>query len=349
MAERLAGELTSGSVGLIHVRLYRPFAVKQFLQTLPSSTVKVCVVDQTNGALFADVAAALHSEAQAKSPTLVHAKVSPTKGFTPVMAELVWNQVHFKAAQASFDVSDDPDGKWTKTSDLLSQATLWSFGSQPDRAAVKASAEVLGPRLHMFVQQLDSYDRLNPSVHCSELRFSSIPIQAEYPIGDADVVVCDNPSVLLLPQYRVVSRLKKGGHIVLNTAWTLNEIEDTFTGELKHHVAAKEATLHVIDASAIATRYGGSQADSVWLLQAIILMLCESSSMSYRQAVDHLDGIIRASFESVQVAQNLLWADPRGQFKEAHLHSVLPNGRMAEIPRDIATNEQRRHGTSPHV
>lgn len=304
MAERLSGKLTNGSVGLIHVRLYRPFSAKLFLQALPSSTVKICVVDQTKGALFGDVAAALHSEAQAKSPLLVHAKVCPSKSFTPVMASQVWNQVHFKSAQASFEVTDDREGKWTKTSDLLSQATLWTFGHQPNSPALRASAEVLGPRLHLFVQQLNSYDKLNPSVHRSELRFSSIPIQAEYPIGDADVVVCDNPSVLLLPQYKVIQRLKKGGHLVLNTAWSLSEIEDTFTGEVKRHVAEMDATLHVIDASAIATRYGGTQADSVWLLQAVILMLCESSSMSYRQAVHHLDSIIRESFDSVQVAQN---------------------------------------------
>lgn len=55
----------NGDVGLINVRLYRPFSVKLFLDCLPSSVKKICVVDQTNGALFGDVAAALHSEAQA--------------------------------------------------------------------------------------------------------------------------------------------------------------------------------------------------------------------------------------------------------------------------------------------
>lgn len=242
---------TKTKVGVLKVRLLRPWSSSHLLASLPKTIRRICVLDQQlneagigQGPLFLDVASAFHSEAQWVTPLLISGFVvgATNSGFTTPMAVAIFRNLASENPKTRFVVGSlastcastiSPmllqntfDDLSTKTaSALVKQVVSWSLRrSNPlDTPALRIAASILGTQLGFFVQQFDSYDSqsgnnkndsqssLSGYVSKTDLRFGPLEITSEYSVTHADCVACDNASLLLLPQYGVTKAFSEKG------------------------------------------------------------------------------------------------------------------------------------------
>lgn len=257
-------------VGLIKVRLYRPFVSKYLLDVMPKSVKTISVLDRTKEPgsigepLYLDVVAALSGTEFGHIPVYggryglgskdtnssqiiaVYRNMQntePKKRFTIGIVDDVTN--------LSLEIKDTPD----TTPKGIKSCKFWGLGSDGTVGANKNSIKIIGDHTDMYAQGYFAYDsKKSGGITISHLRFGDKPIKSTYYVNQADFVACHNPSYV--GRYDMVSDLKKGGKFLLNCAWDDKELENRLPNKMKKFMADNDIKFYVIDGIKIGKEIG---------------------------------------------------------------------------------------------
>jgi pyruvate-ferredoxin/flavodoxin oxidoreductase len=257
------------SIGLVKVRLYRPFASEAFFQALPETAQVITVLDRTKekGALgdplYTDICTALMERGQA--PKVVNGRYGlGSKEFTPSMVKAVFDNMDADTPRNHFTVGINDDV--TNTSlpvqtgfDVAPAGTVqckfWGLGADGTVGANKSAIKIIGDHTDMYAQAYFAYDsKKSGGVTMSHLRFGHTPIQSTYLIDAADYIACHKSSYVDV--YDLLEGIKDGGVFVLNSSWTAEEMDAHLPAAMRQTIAAKKIKFYNIDAVKIASQVG---------------------------------------------------------------------------------------------
>ncbi len=256
-------------VGLIKVRLFRPFSAEHLLKAIPKTAKKISVLDRTkeNGAygepLYIDVCAVFQNAHDDR--IIVGGRYGlGSRDFTPAMAKAVFDNLKNAKPKNQFTVGIIDDVTHTSlpitenidaTPKGLVQCKFWGLGSDGTVGANKDAIKIIGDNTDMYVQGYFAYDsKKSGGITLSHLRFGKSPIQSTYLIDHADYVACHQPSYV--HKYDLLKGIKDGGTFVLNSPWSLEQMENELPGAMKRKIASKKLKFYNIDAVKIASEIG---------------------------------------------------------------------------------------------
>jgi pyruvate-ferredoxin/flavodoxin oxidoreductase len=256
-------------VGLIKVRLYHPFSKEHFLKALPSTVKRMAVLDRLKapGALgeplYQDICTLYQQEGE--HPVLVGGRYGlSSKNFTPTMVKAVFDNLRSSAPKNHFTVGivDDVShssldiGKEIHTSpEGTVRCKFWGLGADGTVGANKNAIKIIGENTDMFAQAYFDYDaKKSGGITMSHLRFSPHKIQSPYLLTQSDFVACHNPS--FVREYEILEGIKEGGSFLLNSPWSLKDMEAELPDPMKRTIAQKELAFYNIDAVKIAAGLG---------------------------------------------------------------------------------------------
>ena len=256
-------------VGLIKVRLYRPFSKKHFLAVLPKTVERIAVLDRTKepGApgepLYQDVRTALYGMKYA--PEVYGGRYGlGSKDVTPGMVHSVFDNLYHKHPKDHFTVGieDDVTGHSlphtvgiAREPEGTIKCKFWGLGSDGTVGANKTAIKIIGDKTDLYAQGYFSYDsKKSGGLTVSHLRFGKSPIQSTYLINRADFVACHNQAYLR--QYDMLKDLNEGGTFLLNSLCDETTIEAYLPASVKRALAKKKANFYIINAWKIAEKIG---------------------------------------------------------------------------------------------
>ncbi len=256
-------------VGMIKVRLYRPFSSEHLIEVLPASSTTLTVLDRTKepGALgeplYTDVCTAFLE--QGKRAKILGGRYGlSSKDFTPAMVMAVYDNMRAESPKNHFTVGIIDDITHTSltvgdpvdtTPEGTVQCKFWGLGADGTVGANKSAIKIIGDNTDMFAQGYFAYDaKKSGGLTVSHLRFSPNPIQSTYLVNTADYIACHNPTYVNL--YDVLDGIKPGGTFVLNSPWTLEEMETMLPAEMRKTIAEKNLKFYNLDAVKIAEGVG---------------------------------------------------------------------------------------------
>ena len=329
-------------VGLLKVRLYRPFAIDSFVSAIPSTVKKIAVLDRTKEAgslgepLYLDVCSALLEKGRTDIKVVGGRYGLGSKEFNPSMVFAVYKNLEKDEPKNHFTVGIYDD--ITNTSldfsyqyDAAPEGTIsckfWGLGSDGTVGANKNSIKIIGDHTNKYVQGYFFYDsKKSGGITVSHLRFGDTPIQSAYLIDAADFVQCSNPSYIT--RYNMTGDIKKGGTFLFNTsAKSAEELEDVLPASVKRDIANKNINLYVIDAIRIAGELGLRGRTNTILQSAFFKV---ANIIPYDQAVDYMkkmayksfakkgDAIVQMNYNAIDsAASNLVKIDVPASWKDA--------------------------------
>lgn len=265
-------------VGVIQVRLFRPFSLKHLLNVLPQSVQKIAVLDRTKepGAagepLYQDILACLVEAFQKGSiktlPTLVGGRYGlSSKEFTPAMVMGIFEELKKEQPKNHFtigimdDVSHtslayDPD--FELVDKTMTQALFFGLGADGTVGANKNSIKIIGEETELKVQGYFVYDSKKSGAQTvSHLRFGQKPIHAPYLIKRADFIACHKFN--FIDKVEMLAYAKKGSIFLLNSPYAPDEVWDELPGAVQQQILDKALKFYVIDASKVALESGMGQ------------------------------------------------------------------------------------------
>ncbi|MGB3978560.1 MAG: pyruvate:ferredoxin (flavodoxin) oxidoreductase [Tepidanaerobacteraceae bacterium] len=292
-------------VGVLKVRLFRPFSTKHFLAEMPKTVKKIAVLDRTKEPgslgepLYQDVCT-VYIEADNR-PTIVGGRYGlGSKDTTPTHIKAVFDNLKADSPKNHFTISIVDDV--TNTSlpveeqiDTTPEGTtcckFWGFGSDGTVGANKSAIKIIGDNTDMYAQAYFSYDsKKSGGVTISHLRFGNKPIRSTYLIDKADFIACHNPAYI--GKYDVLAGLKDGGTFLLNCQWTPEELEEKLPASVKNYLAKHNISFYIINAVDIAQEIGlGGRINMI--MQAAFFKL--ANIIPVEDAVKHLkDAIVKS-------------------------------------------------------
>ncbi len=256
-------------VGLIKVRLYRPFSVEHFLKALPDTVKKIAVLDRTKEPgslgepLYQDICTVFAGKVN--SPLVVGGRYGLSSAeFTPSMVKAVYDNLNQNEPKNHFTIGIVDDVTMTSLPvteqiDASPEGTVrckfWGLGSDGTVGANKNAIKIIGDNTDMYAQGYFAYDsKKSGGLTVSHLRFGKSPIQSPYLIDIADFVACHNSAYVHL--YDVLEGIKDGGIFLLNSPWSLADMESHIPGSMKRTIASKKLKFYNIDAVKIAEQVG---------------------------------------------------------------------------------------------
>jgi pyruvate-ferredoxin/flavodoxin oxidoreductase len=256
-------------VGLIKARLYHPFSQEHFLRALPSTVKRMAVLDRTKSPgglgepLYRDVCTVFQNTGN--GPVLVGGRYGlGSKDFTPVMVKAVFDNLRGSAPKNHFTVGIMDDVSHTSLDvgadiDPAPKGTVrckfWGLGADGTVGANKNAIKIIGENTDMYAQAYFAYDaKKSGGITMSHLRFSPHRIQSPYLLTHSDFIACHNPA--FVTQYDILQGIREGGAFLLNSPWTLEEMESRLPNPLKRTIAQKKLKFYNIDAVKIATDLG---------------------------------------------------------------------------------------------
>lgn len=258
------------NVGVLTVRLFRPFSTAHLVAALPRSTRRIAVLDRTKEPgsvgepLYTDVCTALIEEWQGPLPYVIGARYGlGSKEFTPAMVESVFAELEVESPRRHVTVGiiDDVTNTSTRVDqDLPSkraalQAVFYGLGSDGTVGANKTTAKIIGDETDLDVQAYFVYDsKKSGAMTVSHLRFDTEPIRSTYLIKEADFVACHRFS--LLGKTDIADHCRQGGTLLINSAHPVESLWDHLPPQVQQTIAEKNLRLFSIDADAIASEAG---------------------------------------------------------------------------------------------
>ena len=256
-------------VGLVKVRLYRPFSVEKLLKAIPASVKKIAVLDRTKEPgsigepLYLDIVKAYNGKENA--PMIIGGRFGlGSKDPTPSDIAAVFKNLSESKPKDRFTIGiiDDVTNlslEPVKDIDVAQEGTtackFWGLGSDGTVGANKSAIKIIGDHTEMYAQAYFSYDsRKSGGVTVSHLRFGKTPIKAHYEVDRADFVACHNQAYVYT--FPVLDGLKKGGKFVLNTIWSPEEVDEKLPANLKRYIANNDIEFYIINAVKIAQEVG---------------------------------------------------------------------------------------------
>jgi len=258
-------------VGLVKVRLFRPFAPDYLFKIMPASAEVVTVLDRCKEPgslgepLYEDICSAF-IERGGSIPKLMSGRYGlGSKEFRPGMVKAIYDNMAAATPKRHFVVGilDDVSGLSLPVSGPLPttpegtvQCKFWGFGSDGTVGANKSAIKIIGDNTALYAQGYFAYDsKKSGGITVSHLRFGQKPIQSTYLVDAADYVACHKPSYV--STYEILEGIKDGGTFVLNSSWnTAEELEKNLPGHMLRTIADKKIKVYNIDAVAIATKVG---------------------------------------------------------------------------------------------
>ncbi|WP_315576080.1 pyruvate:ferredoxin (flavodoxin) oxidoreductase [Oribacterium parvum] len=259
-------EKTGAKVGLIKVRLYRPFATDAFLKAIPKTVKTISVLDRTKEPgsigepLYLDVVAAL-SDSEFKNVTVLSGRYGlGSKDTTPAQIVAVYNNKEKK--RFTIGINDDVTHLSLEVGPAIVttpagtvNCKFWGLGADGTVGANKNSIKIIGDNTDKYAQAYFDYDsKKSGGVTMSHLRFGDKPIKSTYLIKRANFVACHNPSYMT--KFNMVQELVDGGTFLLNCTWSKDEVEKHIPGQVKKYMAEHNIKFYIINGVKIGIETG---------------------------------------------------------------------------------------------
>ena len=257
-------------LGLIKVRLYRPFSIEALAEALPATVKKIAVLDRCKEPgcygepLYLDVKAAL---ADRKDLTIIGGRYGlASKEFTPSMVAGIYDHLDGKCTHNfTVGINDDvsflsiPEGEAIVTEpEGTTSCCFWGLGSDGTVGSNKNSVAIIGDNTDKYVQAYFSYDsKKSGGITISHLRFGDKPITSEYLITAPNFVACHNQAYIGM--YDMISGIKEGGTFLLNTNAPADQAFATLTKEMQQTIVDKKVKFYVVDALKVALEVGSAK------------------------------------------------------------------------------------------
>ncbi|MCR5041867.1 MAG: pyruvate:ferredoxin (flavodoxin) oxidoreductase [Clostridia bacterium] len=257
-------------VGLVKVRLYRPFSPKHLIAALPKTVKTISVLDRTKEAgalgepLWLDVVAALRNSAFKDVPVYGGRYGLGSKDTGPAYIVAVYRNAQSKKPKERFTIGIEDDVtklslKVRENPDTAPAGThsckFWGLGSDGTVGANQNTIKIIGDNTDMYAQGYFAYDsKKSGGLTVSHLRFGKNPIHSTYLISQADFVACHNTSYVY--KYNIVEDIKPGGTFLLNCQWTPEELDEKLPAHVKRYLAKNKIKFYTLNAVAIDKELG---------------------------------------------------------------------------------------------
>ena len=275
-------------VGLVKVRLYRPFVAEKLSAVIPATVKKIAVLDRTKEAgslgepLYLDVVAALNRTGRSCIKVVGGRYGLGSKDTPPSSIFAVYENLSSECPKENFTIGivDDVTGlslPETVSPDTAPEGTIackfWGLGGDGTVGANKNSIKIIGDHTDKFIQAYFQYDsKKTGGVTISHLRFGDKPIKSPYYITKANFVACHNSSYIL-KGYRIVQDVKPGGTFLLDCSWKEEDLDRHLPAEVKSYIANNNIRFYIIDATTIATKQIGNAKVKNTVLQSAFFSL----------------------------------------------------------------------------
>ena len=257
-------------VGLVKVRLYRPFSAEKLVEAIPETVKKIAVLDRTKepGALgeplYMDVVTACAT--MGKKFEIIGGRYGlGSKDTPPSSIFAIFEELKKDAPKTQFTLGivDDVTGLSLEEKPSPNTAAagtieckFWGLGGDGTVGANKDSIKIIGDHTDKYVQAYFQYDsKKTGGITISHLRFGDKPIKSPYYINKADFVACHNPSYVT-KGYKMVNDVKPGGVFLINCQWTAEELDKHMPAEAKRYIANNNIQLYTVNAIDIAAEIG---------------------------------------------------------------------------------------------
>ncbi|MEG1411024.1 MAG: pyruvate:ferredoxin (flavodoxin) oxidoreductase [Terrisporobacter sp.] len=256
-------------LGMVKVHLFRPFSAKHFLDAVPSTVERVCVLDRTKepGAigepLYLDV---VNVFAQSdRSPLVVGGRFGlGSKDTTPTDLHEVFVNLDKEVPKNQFTIGivDDVTNTSLPKAEPINikvpgtvRCKFWGLGSDGTVGANKQAIKIIGDNTDKYAQAYFDYDsKKSGGITMSHLRFGDTPIRSTYLLDESDYIACHNQSYVY--KYDLLKGLKKGGTFVLNTIWDAEGLEAHLPAEMKKYIADNDIEFYTLNAVKIGQEIG---------------------------------------------------------------------------------------------
>jgi pyruvate-ferredoxin/flavodoxin oxidoreductase len=332
----------NANLGLLKVRLYRPFDAKRFIEALPGSVRSIAVLDRTKepGAtgepLYQDCLAAVF-EGMNKGwgklrmmPKIISGRYGlSSKEFTPAMVKAVFDNLATSNPKNHFTIGIDDDVSHTSLPfdsafstepEEVVRALFYGLGADGTVGANKNSIKIIGEGTRNYAQGYFEYDsKKSGSMTVSHLRFGPAPIRSAYLISRANFIACHQPA--FIERYDMVKNLVPGGTFLLNTPWVPDEVWSKLPTPMQEALLAKHARFFAIDATKVAHESGmGGRINTI--MQVCFFAL--SGALAQTEAIKAIKDSIRKTYD--KKGQEIVEMNLRAVDNAlAHLHQVSPS------------------------
>ncbi len=293
-------------VGLVKVRLFRPFCAEKLLAAIPATAKKIAVLDRTKEPgsqgepLYQDVVMAL-AKAGRSDVTVIGGRYGlGSKDTHPASVFAVYEELAKDAPKNEFTIGIVDDVTHLSLDEKVSPNTaaegtieckFWGLGGDGTVGANKNSIKIIGDHTDKYVQAYFQYDsKKTGGVTVSHLRFGDKPIKSPYYINKADFVACHNPSYIT-KGFKIVQDVKPGGVFLINCQWDLAELEHHLDASSKQYIAKNNIQLYTIDAIDLAIKVGMGKRTNTILQSAFFslakVMPAEEAIKYMKDAAEH--------------------------------------------------------------
>ena len=296
-------------VGLIKVRLFRPFAAEKLIEALPASVQKIAVLDRTKEPgsqgepLYQDVVTALANAGWNDIKVIGGRYGLGSKDTPPASVFAVYNELKKDEMKRQFTIGivDDvtnlslPEDKNCPNTAAPGtiECKFWGLGGDGTVGANKNSIKIIGDHTDKYVQAYFQYDsKKTGGVTISHLRFGDHPIRSPYYINKADFVACHNPSYVT-KGFKMVQDVKPGGVYMINCQWDFDELNHHMDAASKRYIAQNNIQLYTIDAIDLAIEIGMGKRNNT-ILQSAFFSLAKV--MPEEEAITYMKEKAKASY-----------------------------------------------------
>ena len=293
-------------VGLVKVRLYRPFVAEKLSEAIPATAKIVAALDRTKepGALgeplYLDVVTALAEVGRSDVKVLAGRYGLGSKDTTPASMFAIFENLAAEQPKKKFTVGivDDVTGLSltekaapdTAPTDMI-QCKFWGLGGDGTVGANKNSIKIIGDHTDKYIQAYFQYDsKKTGGITISHLRFGDSPIKSSYYINKADFVACHNSAYL--NKYDMISDVKPGGTFLLDCQWTDAELDAHLPASVKSYIANNNVKFYTINATQLAIDLGNAKVKNT-VLQSAFFALAK-----ILPAADAIDYMKKAAYKS---------------------------------------------------
>ena len=296
-------------VGLVKVRLYRPFSIKHFVDVLPASVRKIAVMDRTKEPgsigepLYQDVVSALF-EAGRSGITVVGGRYGlGSKDTPPSSVFAIYKELEKDVPAREFTIGinddvthlslpEDPNSPNTAAPGTI-ECKFWGLGGDGTVGANKNSIKIIGDHTNKYVQAYFQYDsKKTGGVTISHLRFGDSPIRSPYYITKADFVACHVPAYIT-KGFPIVSGVKPGGTLLINSQWDFDELEAHLSAKDKRYIADNDIKLYMIDAIDLAASVGMGKRTNTTLQSAFFSL---ANVLPQAEAIEYMKDAATKSY-----------------------------------------------------
>ncbi len=295
-------------VGLIKVRLYRPFSAERLVAAIPATAKKIAVLDRTKEPgslgepLYLDVVTALATQGKTDIKVVGGRYGLGSKDTTPASVFAVYENLAADAPKANFTIGivDDVTGlslDEKPAPDTAPAGTIackfWGLGGDGTVGANKNSIKIIGDHTDKYIQAYFQYDsKKTGGITISHLRFGDSPIKSPYYINKADFVACHNQAYL--KKYDMVSDVKPGGTFLLDCQWSsIEELEAHLPAAVKQYLAKNGVNFYTINATKLAIDLGNAKVKNTVLQSAFFAL---AKILPAAEAIDYMKYMATKSY-----------------------------------------------------